>query len=110
ENKLNINYKNVDIHGNVVPGMETNRTLWKPEEFFTNAANRILAQITNEIGVPLSTHYIPVYPTNYYTPAVHRALQLAANIFDATTNQTVPLVTGQTNAYFPSVFRPVFTK
>ena len=110
--KLNINYKNTDIHGNIVPGMETNHIPWTPEDFFTNAASRILATMTNRqgMGVALSAHYIPVYPTNYYTPAVHRALQLAANIFDAATNQTVPLVAGQTNAYFPSVFRPIFTK
>jgi hypothetical protein len=112
ENKLNINFKNTDINGNIVPGMETNHILWTPADFFTNAANRILATLTNRdtgMGVPLSTHYIPIYPTNYYTPAVHRALQLAANIFDATTNQTVQLVAGQTNAFFPSVFRPIFT-
>jgi hypothetical protein len=33
-----------------------------------------------------------------YTPAVQRVLQLAANIYDATTN-----------SYYPSVFRPLFT-
>jgi hypothetical protein len=106
-NKLNINFKNTDIHGNIVAGMETNLIAWSPPDFFTNAANRIISQITNSMGVPLSTTYIPLYPTNYYTPAVHRALQLAANIFDATTNRAV--VVGQTNAFFPSVFRPVFT-
>lgn len=115
QNKLNINYKNTDIHGNIVPGMETNHIAWTAEDFFTNAANRILATLTNRddglaMGVPLSTAYIPIYPTNYYTPAVHRALQLAANIFDASTNQTVPLVANQTNAFFPSVFRPIFGK
>jgi hypothetical protein len=108
-NKLNINYKNTDIHGNIVPGMETNLISWTAEDFFTNATDRILAQMTNNMGVALSSAYIPIYPTNYYTPAVHRALQLAANIFDATTNQTVPLLSGETNAFFPSVFRPVFT-
>jgi hypothetical protein len=89
--------------------METNLFPWTATDFFTNAANRILAQVTNTVGVALSTAYIPVYPTNYYTPAIHRALQLAANIFDATTNQTVALTVGQTNAFFPSVFRPIFT-
>jgi hypothetical protein len=110
EDKLNINYKNTDIHGTIIPGMETNHIPWTAEDFFTNAANRMLAQFTNQMGVPLSTAYIPVYPTNYYTPAVHRALQLAVNIFDATTNQTVPLGASQTNAFFPSVFHPTFTK
>jgi hypothetical protein len=43
---------------------------------------------------------IPVYIGSQfvYTPAVNRLLQLAANIYDATTN-----------SFFPSVFRPVFT-
>ena len=109
QNKLNINFKNTDIHGNIVPGMETNLIPWTAEDFFTNAANRIMSGFTNDMGVPLTTAYIPLYPTNYYTPAVHRALQMAANIFDATTNQTVPLLSSQTNALFPSVFRPVFT-
>jgi hypothetical protein len=43
---------------------------------------------------------------NYYTPAVHRILQLAANIYDATTNRFLPRGTSPTN--YPSVFRPVF--
>ncbi len=38
---------------------------------------------------------IEIYPTNQYTPAVQRLLQVAANVYDATT----------TNQY-PSVFRP----
>ncbi|HWD94763.1 MAG TPA: hypothetical protein VG938_20710, partial [Verrucomicrobiae bacterium] len=108
-NKLNLNYKNTDTNGNIVPGMETNLIAWTPVDFFTNAADRMLGQITNQIGYPLSTENIPLYPTNYYTPAVHRILQLAANIFDASTNQTVPLMGVQTNAFLPSVFRPVFT-
>ena len=109
DNKLNINFKNTDIHGNIIPGMETNLIPWTAPDFFTNAANRILQQVTNQMGAALSTAYIPLYPTNFYTPAVHRALQLAANIFDSTTNQTVPLLGGQTNAFLPSVFRPIFT-
>jgi len=42
---------------------------------------------------------------NYYTPAVHRVLQLAANLFDATTNRFVG--DGPTN--YPTVFRPIFS-
>ena len=64
-------------------------------EFFTNAANRLLGTQTNYI-IPypitggkrianymtnLSTAYIPMrFPTNYYTPSVHRpCCRLAAN-------------------------------
>jgi hypothetical protein len=42
--------------------------------------------------------------TNEYLPAVHRILQLAANIFDNMTNA------GPNEPYYPSVFRPIFVK
>ena len=32
-NKMNINYKNLDTNGNVVPGMETNLIAWTPQGF-----------------------------------------------------------------------------
>ena len=52
--------------------------------------------VTNAFGVT----GIPVWVSNrfVYTPAVQRVLQLAANIYDATTTN-----------YYPSVFRPLFT-
>lgn len=48
---------------------------------------------------------IPVYMNGsfVYTPAVNRLLQLAANIYDATTNTSTTV-----NSNYPSVFRPVF--
>ncbi len=61
-------------------------------EFFTNVANGLLRS-----QLPFGITNIPVYPTNCYSPTVHRLLQLAANLYDASsTNQ------------FPSVFRPTF--
>ena len=63
-----------------------------PLSFFTNVANGLLASEMN-----LSLTQIQIYPTNQYTSAVHRLLQVTANIYDATS----------TNLY-PSVFRPVF--
>jgi hypothetical protein len=95
-----------------------------PVCFFTSAADRLLraytaqwaATYTNDNGtmVPLlnpnfvatfnvtnafGVTAIPVLVSNQfvYTPAVNRLLQLAANIYDATT----------TNSY-PDIFRPVF--
>ena len=72
--------------------------------FFTNVAERIFRAQSNEFNnlstnqLPLrSITQIPVYPTNLYSSAIHRILQEAANIFDAT----------RTNPY-PSVFRPLF--
>lgn len=65
-----------------------------PNCFFTTVASRLLK---SEMGMNLSC--IQVYPTNQYTPAVHRLLQVTANIYDCTTTN-----------YYPSVFRPLFWK
>jgi len=70
-----------------------------PLGFFTNVASRLLATELN-----LNLTRIQIYPTNQYTPAVHRLLQVAANLYDATTNRTAAL--GQD---FPTVFRPLFS-
>ncbi len=121
--KMNLNYCNVDTNGYVVPNMATNFIPWTPVQFFTNAAIRLLADAGYAVGAPYSTStllvfgsnyvngywitttnlHIPLWPTNYYTPSVQRAFQLAANIYDATTNRTL---TGY--PYLPTVFRPVF--
>jgi len=113
EDKLNLNYKNVG-------GLSaTNFVPWTPLDFFTNAAQRLLAKYTQEW---LDTDYssytntfrtnqafglnsIPVWVSNrfpdpfVYTPSVHRLLQLAANITDS-----------KTNSLLPSVFRPIFER
>lgn len=65
-----------------------------PLGFFTNVASRLLS---SQLDVNLN--HIQIYPTNQYTPAVHRLLQVTANIYDATTTN-----------YYPSVFRPLFWK
>ncbi len=90
----------------------TNFGGWNALQFFTNAAIRLLRsrpEFTNaSVNLcPNGTILIPIYPTNYYTPAVHRMLQLAANIYDASTNKTgaAPL-----DFDYPSVFRPTFAK
>jgi hypothetical protein len=121
DTKLNLNYMNIGgydatnfnswndriIEFPLGSGIFTNAAL----VFFTNAANLLLTTQTNTIipggfGVPtnLWTGYIPVYPTNYYTPSVHRMLQLAANIYDAAN----PKNTNVTGFDYPSVFRPIF--
>jgi hypothetical protein len=50
---------------------------------------------------------IPVYIDGQfvYSPAVNRILQLAANLYDATTNQTAAA-----GRDYPSVFRPMFSR
>lgn len=65
-----------------------------PNVFFNTVAARLLS---SELNMDLSA--IPIYPTNQYTPAVHRLLQVTANIYDCTTTN-----------YYPSVFRPLFWK
>lgn len=86
-----------------------------PTSFFTNVAMAMFQQMDlhDFNGNLVTITNIPIYedPTqfggtniNYYTPAVHRILQLAANIFDATTNRFID--GGPTN--YPTVFRPVF--
>ncbi len=112
--KMNLNYQNI-VNGAVVPGMETNLYPWTAADFFTNAADLMLryytaSWLTNNLnsdvfqaafntGAPFGITNIPVLVSNrfVYSPAVNRILQLAANMFDASTNSP-----------FPSVFRPVF--
>jgi hypothetical protein len=122
--KVNVNYVNVDANGNIVPNLETNYASWVPIQFFTNVAPRLL---TNYFGIPAKVNggtnlvcygpngalqfNIEIYPTNYYTPAVHRLLQLTANLYDATTNNG-HLINGLAGyplePRFPTVFRPIF--
>ena len=100
--KLNLNYDN-KVQRNVRGIISaTNFFAWKPVDFFTNAANMLL---TNA-GLNLSLTNLQVYPTNYYTPSVDRSGR--ANIYDSSTNRA--LVFGQTNRFFPSVFRPIFRR
>jgi hypothetical protein len=115
--KMNLNYDNLDPYTNGVASA-TNFMAWTPLAFFTNAADRLLraytvywstgtnnyagftntfsADVTNAFGIT----NIPVWVDGrfVYTPAVNRLLQLAANIYDATTTN-----------YYPDVFRPIFT-
>jgi hypothetical protein len=114
--KINLNYANVGpVATNSISS--TNFVAWNPaEHFFTNAAIRLLrsrSEFTNG-GVnlcPNGTIQIPIYPTNFYTPAVHRMLQLAANIYDGSTNRVFEDNVNQPNTnflFYPSVFRPRF--
>src|SRR6266403_5882624 len=73
-----------------------------PIAFFTNVAGRLLQ---SELNISLSR--IQIYPTNQYTPAVHRLLQVTANLYDATTNQVYPSLKAP---YLPHVFRPTFNR
>jgi hypothetical protein len=69
-----------------------------PVNFFTNVAARLL---TSQLNVDLA--HLQIYPSNHYTPAVHRLLQFTANLYDTTTNRSL---TGY--PFVPTVFRPLF--
>ena len=62
-----------------------------PAEFFTNVAARLLKSEMN-----LDLDRIQVHPTSQYTPAVHRLLQVTANLYDSTTTN-----------FYPTIFRPI---
>jgi len=64
-----------------------------PVHFFTKVASRLLH---SDLGIDLQR--IPVYPTNHYTPSVHRLLQVTANLYDSTTTN-----------WYPTIFRPTFS-
>jgi hypothetical protein len=134
--KININYTNVDLQGDVQPIKTGNLVPWGTNSlgFFNLAADTLLRNyttnwfnaslisggnvyphyyFTNTFGAtntpgtldvytgPFGITNIPVWVNGQfvYTPAVHRLLQLAANIYDATTN-----------GFYPSVFRPMFSR
>ena len=132
DTRMNLNYSNVVVGYSasglatniaVVSGAETNAVSWAPLDFFTAAADRMLRtyttnwlasnrrQYTNTFGVSVTNAFgianIPVYIDGQfvYTPAVNRILQLAANLYDATTNQTAAA-----GRDYPSVFRPMFSR
>jgi len=117
--RMNLNYDNLDTNGVVIPGAETNLIAWTPLRFFTNAANRLLTNYTARWLAANSNLYTGTFGTNamfgvthipvlvsnrfVYSPAVNRLLQLAANIYDASTNNAPAL-----GKNYPSVFRPTF--
>jgi hypothetical protein len=156
--KIDLNYQNAVVTYNsdtnagitvpvsiaVVPNMETNFIPWRPIDFFTAAADKMLHAYSQEwleqspsnylvsyygvvtnfniiSGIGLTNYpvfgmtnllgfgitNIPVYINGkfVYTPAVNRLLQLAANIYDASTNR-MDIALGVSN--YPSVFRPIF--
>src|SRR5437870_13748912 len=71
--------------------------------FGVTATNSTLS-VTN---FTLSVTNIPIYPANLYVASVHRLLQLAANMYDASTNRFL-LAAGTNSLHAPSVFRPLF--
>ncbi|HEY1171276.1 MAG TPA: hypothetical protein VGH19_07920 [Verrucomicrobiae bacterium] len=97
--KVHLNYDNRQ------PNSPTAFIGWEATNFFNETAERLLRTNFNiSLTDYAHTNHIEIYPTNRYTAAVHRMLQLTANIFDATTNRNI-----SGYPYFPTVFRPIFT-
>jgi hypothetical protein len=105
----------------LVRGVQTNLVPWSSsrqtrQDFFMLTANAILKEVFDgQLPGSLDLERgIQIYPTNFYSGAVHRCLQLAANILDANT-LTLPApgrilaVGGRTNIA-PTVFRPIFAR
>jgi hypothetical protein len=127
--KMNINWDNTAQRTNVnapYAPMVTNLVRWSPISFFTNAAELLLRSqgftysnnYTNAYTINL-LHFgvtnIPIYSASYpgihYDAAVHRMLQLAANLYDATiTNQYASSTDRDIlpPVRHPTVFRPLF--
>jgi hypothetical protein len=95
--RINLNYANT----NEVGAAEFKR--WTAPTFLQVAGDRLLAEYGYAIdaNTRLSVTNLPVYKvvgsrvTNYYTPDVHRILQMTLNIYDA-----------MTNSYYPTVLKP----
>ncbi len=70
-----------------------------PTAFFNTLGGILLKSELN-----LDLRHLQVWPTNQYTPAAHRLLQVTANLYDATTNRA--------DAFgpLPTVFKPVFQR
>jgi len=104
--KININYDNLvqtNARGIV---SATNFFAWRPSDFFVTTANALLA---NAGFTNMTVTNLIIYPFNFYTPAVHRLLQLAANIYDAS-GATNRVAAGYPQYAFPTVFRPIFRR
>lgn len=135
--RLNLNYVNVGglsatnfvpwndpdlVNGNAARGIPRFNAPG-PLLFFTNAADRLLARYSADWRAANPALYQLLYATNrefgvssipvlvsnrfVYSPALHRVLQLAANLCDATTNRFFDAASAKE---YPSVFRPVFRK
>lgn len=94
-NRIHLNFRNDGVY------RSTNFIPWTAHAFFTNTADRLLRTQFPEWNLSLTN-----IPVQLYSASVHRMLQVAANIYDATTNRT--LLSTREPPFFPSVFRPQF--
>ncbi len=99
-------------------GLHRRVARWQPDQF----CRHVLRREPDQIQSPTPVFHDPAQWTNYpafgidhipvlvsnqfvYSPAVNRLLQLAANMYDATTNNSL-----RSGKNYPSVFRPLFSR
>ncbi len=95
DTRINVNFDN---QSQGIGFGVTNFQSWSPEQFVELAGDRILQSQFN-----LELTNVMIWPTNNYNAAVHRAFQLAANIYDATTNR---VNISANEPFAPTVLRP----
>lgn len=117
EDKINLNWDNRDFRKDTnLPAADriawkaADLKPWEPLAFFTNVAARMLRsqEFRGTDGRLISLNNIRVWPTNDYDGAVHRILQVAANLYDAVNNTNAAIQTAAGDSQFPHVFRPIF--
>ena len=126
--KINLNYDNCP------PYHATNMAPWEPVRFFETLANRLIdstrttrtVRVRSGVGTNytdyvntylgeylvrpgMSVNNIRIYPFNEYTPVLHRLLQVALNLYDATGQRTGAGLPADA-ARYPTVMRPVFQR
>jgi hypothetical protein len=124
--KINLNYDNTAQITNVNAPYAPAPTFlepWNPTTFFNNAAELLLRSKiftfsnmvgTNLLGTTFTQTFgvtnIPIFRTNNpgvcYDEGIHRMLQVAANIYDAT--QPTPTSLSGSTVRHPTIFRPRF--
>lgn len=111
--RINLNYDNRDLRSQGGNAQKAKDLIpWEPLAFFTNAAARMLRSqvfIGSDSRVINLTN-IMVWPTNNYDGAVHRILQVAANLYDSINTNGIEGLTLANEPKFPTVFRPYLRK
>lgn len=119
--RINLNYDNRDLRNVNDPNLAAvDRRPWKaadlkpwePLAFFTNAAARMLRsqRFIGSDSRLIGLNNIMVWPTNNYDGAVHRILQVAANMYDAINQNGLESLSLPNEPKFPTVFRPYLRK
>jgi hypothetical protein len=70
-------------------GQQEEFITWRPVQFFGTLANALLKQ-HHGLSLDGDAPDIQIYPNNQYSSAVHRSLQVAANILEATRGERRP--------------------